>query len=399
LLKKILFCLILCLLAAACEPREAITPESSLWGVITTAGRAPQSDAPALAVDDSTGYRMVAWAGVAEGEARLFARHATTGEIKILALKAYQPYQLRLYPAGDANFHLLWLDRTDDSILPALHTALINAEAAATLEKQTLSDGAAYQYAAAADSQGGLRVVWSSGSPAEPDLYTRLIDGQGRPGFPAKLVSSASYPSVIQTAEGVSVFWLSGRQVKHGKLVNDALIDTETLTTSMALNPGDSLVSFSAALDMTHGYLFWQVVRTGGQPEVWLATGEISRKNWTAPGLFSLPPSAPGDVDTGFNSGPVNIALPIPGSAPELVQWAMPLAGQFASVPVVVSAGDSIAVAYLRWGSVAGYQTLYQPGVILASPLITSDRNNHLYIAWSQTAAGGVSNLRVTGTK
>jgi hypothetical protein len=399
LLKKILSGLILCAALAACDAPPAVLPETSLWGAIDIAGRAPQSDAPALAVDDTTGWRMLAWTGVAEGEARLFARHATSGEVKILALKAYQPYNLTLYPAGEAKFHLLWLDRTADSIMPTLHAALINAEASAEVSTQDLSDSATYHYAAAVDSEGGLRVVWSSGLLSEPDLYTRLIDGKGRPTFPVKLLKNADYPAVIQSTDGVLVFWLAGDKAMRGTLFNDALSEIAALTDTVTHNPGDRLAAFSAALDMTQGYLSWQVIRASGLPEAWLATGAINRKDWSAPAILSLPPAAPGDVETGFNTGAVNIALPIPDSVPIPVQWAAPLSGQFPSVPVVVYAGDSLTTAYLRWGSVAGYQTLFHPPELTAAPLITSDRNNHLYVSWSQPAENGVSEMRVTGTR
>lgn len=388
------------LLSACATPPEP--PRATLWGPATRAGRAPQAEAPALAVDDATGWQMLVWTGSGEGRPRLFARHATAGTVHMLALDVIAPFGVTLYPAQDAHFHLLWLDTPAPDEPPALFAALINAEGIAIQAPTRLSSAPVYHYTAALDAQQALRVVWSAGLLAEPGLWTRRIDGRGRVGFPVDLAAAGDYPALLPAADGLRLYWLAGRaQVSHSRLTGDTLSEAAPLTDSVALNPGDWLESFQAAADGTHGYLLWQITRMDGSAETWLSSGERTRRAWPPPLRLFIPPTAPGSLETGFNSGAVEITIPLPGAAPQMVRRAALLPGEFTAVPVAISSGDSLGVAYLRRGGVAGYQRLTTTAGLLAAPGIASDRDNHLYVTWSEPGLGAeaLSDLWWTGTR
>ncbi len=331
-----------------------------------TLAEAQQGRAPALYAH---GGRLTAvWVGADSAGVHHDARQQINGElspITVLPLPPTYPYDQRLYPAHDDSMFLLWLDRSLD--VTRLYGALISPDL--TIQRTApISDGLALRYSAVSDGQGGLWVAWSGGLLSEPTLYMRHIDAEGRPLDQFRIASNAEYPTMIRTNEGtITLFWIQAGQVMRARLQDGLALETQNITSTISLAPGDRLYDFNAALDSTHAYVFWNVTRANGQLETWLASGEIAARYWNAPSSFTL-----------------SVNEDQSGLPP--LRWASPLVGQLDSLLVAVESRLGVGVVELKGGAIIGYSTVLPDVYLIGTPTLAM-RDQTLVLAWSNPDA------------
>ncbi len=392
---------------AACAPAAptpTIAPPASLWGEIITVGRAEQVNAPAMWVDNTRITLM--WIGSDETsvhhDIRILGEMGLSPKVE-WPLSLVHPFAQQIAPSFTGGTHILWLDAAPDTVdSPAgelrLYTALTLPDMELDRGAIAVSNRRTLRYAFAPAEGGGLWVVWSGGLLSEPELTVQHIDAAGRPRYPETLVYDADWPAMVNANDStIHLFWLnlSEQRIYRAQLVEGVAEELQPFVDAPTMNTGDRLMTFSASLDTTHGYLFWNVACADGTPETWLATGLLEANRWDSPERFTVPVSGTSAIETGFNSGAVMAAE---GEA-VLGAWAAPLRGQNPILPVAVNIGEFIGIAYLRGGEVIGYQRIAESGRLIGAPALATDRNRHLYLAWSQPTDAGDSELNLTMTK
>ncbi len=332
-----------------------------------TLAEAQQGRAPALSVFED---RLTAvWVGADAAGVHHDARQVVNGELSsvtVLPLPPTYPYDQRLYPAADGTVYLLWLDRAGD--VTALYSAWI-APDITILRTAPVSDGRALRYSAVPDGAGGLWVAWSGGLLSEPTLYTRHIDADGRPLDQFRVAANAEYPALIRTNDGtIYLFWLQAGQVLRARLQDGMPVDTASITSAISLAPGDRLYDISAALDRTHGYIFWNVTRASGSIETWYASGEFDAEFWNAPRRLAWA-DANESVD----------AIPL--------RWASPAVGQLDTLWVAAESAAGLGIAELRGGAVVGYEVIVPDVYLIGTPTLLIRPDQTHVLAWSSPDA------------
>jgi hypothetical protein len=177
-------------------------------------------------------------------------------------------------------------------------------------------------------------------------------------------------------------------------MADEKIYDATPLLRLPGLKQGDALMSFTAGLDHTHLYLFWNIVTVAGESQTWMASapfvegsgGSAVRRlgNWAVSAALGVETSQTAGVQTGFNSGLVYQAR----SGAQKVAWAAPLIGSAGgeTLPVAAQVGDKLAVLYMRNGEVIAYQeiTTLESAGLLSPPIMTADIQRYLYLAWAQ---------------
>lgn len=391
--------ILLCLLLTACRseiiPDLGATPIApSLWGEVTLIAEGEQSIAPTIAV--SNGHVFTAWTGADEIEARQYMSRLPDSDPTILVLSVAAPYSQHMYPAGDGGLHLLWLDQDQVSGDTHLYSATVQPNLIAELGRNALSEDHVGGYTAISTGNGGLQVVWSGGLLDEPTLYTQAIDAGGRIGYPTQIVANAQYPVIMHTAEGLRyVIWLRGSGIYRAELHRDRVVNTQRITDAVPLRSGDRIIDLHTGADQTHGYLFWNINRADGSNESWFSTGEIAASRWTAPERIAVDlPFSESKVQTGFNSGSVDIAKL--GSLP--ATWVSSTGSFGDTVPLATVIDGSLSILYWQSGGVIGYQRIITAEHIIGTPTLITDRDRHLYLAWSELTTSGSSQFFFTST-
>lgn len=386
--------------ACASSPLTPTAP-TSLWGAIITLGQTEQTAAPALWTNGAS--QWAAWVGadqVGVHQVMSLIGAGSPGQSVVLPLPPIHPYAQQVFPAADGNLHLLWLDAAPEGetrVFGALVNPALGLERGPTL----FSRQSARRFIAFPAEDGGLTLISSGGLTSEPALFLRAIDSAGRPDFdePVPLVSDADWPASTSRADRqVDIYWIeetSGR-VLRAALVDQALQIPAFITTTIALNPGDRLDQFQAALDNTHTYLFWNLTRADGQHETWFAAGQIDSSDWRPPVRLGLDTTLNTPFETGFNSGPARAAQS--GSQP--LTWVKIMDGQFDVLPVAALLDENhLALVYFQNGNLVGYQDIAAVPSLLAPPSLLSDRDRHLYLAWSEPTPNGYADLNFTLTR
>ncbi len=326
-----------------------------------TVAEAAQGRAPALyAFEDRL---TVVWVGSDAGGVHHDARQLSGGEltdVTVLPLPPTHPYDQRLYPAGDDGaFYLLWLDRAGD--VTALYSAWITPD---LIIQRTapVSDGLALRYSAVPDGAGGLWVAWSGGLLSELTLYTRHIDAEGRPLDQFRVATNAEYPALVRTNDGrIYLFWVQAGQVMRAELVDGVPVAVDSITSAISLAPGERLYDFSAALDATHAYIFWNVTRASGEIETWSTAGGLDAPFWNAPTRLA------------WNGADGDVAL----------RWVSPTVGQFERLTVAAESAAGLGIAELRGGEVVGYEVVVPDVYLIGTPALLSRADGSQVLAWS----------------
>jgi len=382
---------------------QELTP--SAWGTVITLGEAEQQSAPALWVNRP--HVISAWVAASDEGVRQYLRAYTPPDalsgLAFLPIPPVFPHQQTLIPAGDDDTaHLFWLDAAQRNIDNGLRLwgDIVTTDLARIRAEIPLSDDVTYHYDAIELPDGDAQIIWSAGNPAEPTLFTRQVDGRGRPRTVRTLAPDADWPTLLTRADGrIAVYWLSPSQGTVGRVIiaDDNTTAPEILMQSVYLAPGDHLLGFEVGQDQTHTYLFWTVRRAGGLVETWFSTSPIEADQWSDPTSLAIDLTPDSEFVTGFNGGDGVAATD--GTTPVL--WSMPLAGRFDVLPLAAQVADGLGLLYLQAGEVVGYQRvviLAEPGLI-GFPSLQVDRDRHLYLTWAQPVPSSPATLKLTTTR
>ena len=400
--------IILCLLAmllTACMPSSSlsITPTAiprTAWGDIYTIGQASYAPAPNMIVDK--GDVLMAWVG--EDDERVFQafrswREGQLDEIAIPVLDSFSPFEARIFPADQDGYHLLWLDTDFDTEKIQLFSAYLDNTLTTIIAPDSISDQQTSHYTAINEGQGALWVVWSGGLLAEPSLQVVRIDGLGRPMFPERLTLDGDYPVFAKTLDNqVYLFWISrvNQRVMRAAFIDGELENIRAISQLPERATSDRLAEFSVMFDRTHYYLFWNITREDGQSETVFSTAPLESDDIVIPQALRISVDNSNSIQTGFNSGIVSTAV---SAGTTRLSWARPLNESADILPIAVQNGSSIGIVYMQGGAIIGYQSLAETGRLLASPQITTDRDRHLYLTWSQPTPYGIADLNFTTTR
>ncbi len=395
--------LIIALMFAACGvPPEP--PRPTRWGQVYTLAYSEQADAPALWA--SSPLLNMTWIAITDFIHQDMQQWREDDFTRTVALRlpSGHPFSQTLLPGGLANTHLLWLDSAEnDTSQLRLYGALVPLDMDVARGRVRLSDRLTLRYTAVTDGGSGLWVVWSGGRVDESALFSQRIDAQGRPLPPVQIVSAADWPALIRANDGrIWLFWIEagGSRVFRALYTEGTVTDTQAITSMPALNPGDRLDTFRAALDNTHVYLFWNITRLDGSHETWWTSAPIAAARWSQAGRLGLLaiPSQP--METGYNTGIGERAVP----GESWASWTIPLHEQAQMLPAAAQVGLEVGVIFFQAGELAGYQGVVSlaespTGGLLGSPSIATDRDRHLYVGWAEPTEAGYAELNMTSTR
>ncbi len=395
----------LLIIFTACTPTStiAITPTpvpQSVWGDIVTIGQAPYAPAPNLI--SNGGNVLMGWIGADETRVFQALRHWHDGSLDsavIPVLDVQAPFDQRIFEADNDGIHILWMDIESQSEQIRLFSAYLDNTLTTVIAPPSFVSQQVTHYTAIHDIEGALWVVWSGGLLSEPALYYVRIDGLGRPMFAERLRLDGDYPVLVQTIDNITyLFWTSqvNRRILRAEFNGGDLLNVRAVSQLPPIANSDRLVEFSAQFDRTHQYLFWNIVRKDGTAETYFSTTPIDSETFTQPQPLTITVDTAQTVQTGFNSNIVYTAVSI-GETP--LSWASPLDEAADVLPVVVQNDMAIGISYWQGGAIVGYQSLVETGRLLGAPNITTDRDRHLTVTWSQPTDYGVANLNITTTR
>ncbi len=391
----------LLLLTAACSPPASpISTRTSIWGSIITVGQSEQLDAPAIWPEADR--VRVAWIGADKTGVHQDIRTlnaAGLSERVVLPLPPVHPYGQQFAAASTENLHLLWLD-DNQSGETRLYDAEITSGLVIDRGPSLVTEQSAHRFIVVPNGKGEVWVISSGGLLAEPGLFIRYVDAAGRPRLSDdyRLTSDADWPAFDQRSDGtIDVYWIaySDGQVFRAALTDGVLDNPQPITSTVNLNSGDRLESFSAGLDHTHAYLFWNITRADGQTETWMASGLLDSTDWAAPVRLQIDTTLTGSFETGFNSGSAQAAQPGTTS----FAWAKPLNTQVDTLAVAGVVGKQLVLLYYKNGTLVGYQDIARISGLFSAPNLLTDRDRHLYLAWTEPTARGYADLNLTMTR
>ena len=394
----------LCLLLVACGTRSVDPlPDNpvSRWGEVLTLAEAVQTEGPQLL---KNGQQLYAIWGRADGRNVLQYMRLIyddgLGPWSQLPVPSVYPVKQILVPSVRGHNHLFWLDVPYDDIGTGMRlwSAVVTPELLLERGPIRVTQESVFQYTALANGDGSVWIVWSSGLHSEPTLHAQKIDPIGRPGLSEMIWQGASWPTLVKTNDHhVYLFWIGepDNQLYRARFDGTRLTDVMPLADSVTLDQGDHLADFSVALDSTHGYAFWQVVRSSGEVETWISTGLLETENWSSPGQLAISVNETSDFETGFNGGAAFTAA----LGDRHVEWAAPLQGQFAVVAMAAEVEETLGVLYLRGGALVGFMPVAEPVNLIGKPFLQTDIDRHLFITWAQPTGEGVAELLLTDTR
>lgn len=393
--------LFLIFVLAACSTfAQQPTPSPSAWGAIYTVGEAEQADAPSFwPLADRI---AISWIGADETgihqDTRTLSK-AGLSERVVLPLPPKNPYDQQLFPTGNNQTELLWLDSgTNGDLL--LYSAVVSPDMIVKRGPTPITEQPTRRFSVIPNGDGSLWAISSGGLVIEPHLYANAIDSDGRPLLEehGMIATDADWPTVTQANDGTTyLFWIrpSDDAIIRSTFTNGQVQNQQPITQNVTLNAGDQLVNLSAGLDSTHAYLFWNVSRANGQIETWFTSGTLDALNWGAPQRLSLDATTD-NFETGFNSGTSSAAK----AGSHSLSWSAVLPGQFNVLAVASVNADKLGIAYFQGGVVAGYQDIVPISRLIGQPALRTDRDRFLYLAWSEpNVVSGKADLKLTMTK
>ncbi|MEO0561504.1 MAG: hypothetical protein AAF125_05300 [Chloroflexota bacterium] len=388
--------------SVGCRPVDVVTDatDTSLWGAVWTVAEAPLVNAPAIHATHE--QVMLGWVGsdVAGVHHDVVALGETgRSERTVLPLPPRAPRDSALYPAAGARRHLLWLDIADgDGRTAQLYSAVIEDTLEVFRGPLPVGEDGALCYDALPTLDGGLWALWNDGDATNPTLHSGFIDPTGLVLRTQPLVNTTGCPVVIAGLEDDYVLWAADNRLRLATFLNGRLVGVRAITSTPVLSSGDRVRAITAGADETTLHVFWNVSGADGRSTVWTAGGAGTASAWTEPRPLSLTAGdTPAVAETTYNTGSADSATLGDGIA---VRWAAPLRGPTNVMPVAVVTDDGVlGVLYYAEGDAVAYQRLMTVGTLLAPPALRTDRDRHLYLAWSEVTPGGPARLRLTSTK
>jgi hypothetical protein len=393
------------LLLSACRPESVIDEgDTSTWGDVITLATAEQSDAPALhAAQDRV---TLSWIGADDSGVHQDIRaigNQRLSQTVVLPLPPTFPRNSRLFTATrDPRLHLLWLDVDDDGT-SQLHSALIDETMSVFRGQLQVSESGARCFDAFSLADGQLWAVWANTDFQTPVLYSANIEQTGLVLRVQEMAPVSACPVAVQTASSNFVLWQDTDGLMLARFLNGRLETSRRIADVPLLGEGDQMMSFRAGADAEWIYAFWNITRADGSDETWFTAGQLVSDLWESPILLQLTIDADISYTTTYNSGQTWAAQPDDEGL--RAAWAAPLPGVTSILPVAIytenveQPGGAIGVVYFEDGRVAGYQWVVDVRGLLRAPRLTTDRDRHLYLAWSEPTDTGPAQIRLTATR
>lgn len=391
----------LLLFLAACSTTSVQPPPVSAWGEIITIGQAQQTAAPAIwSFDD---HVLLAWMGADTISVfqtlRTYSHEGLSDSVALSLPRAY-PYSQQLLPGSDGYAHLLWLDANVSNEV-RLWGALIDPSLKVERGPTELAEELTWNYVALPNGDGSFWAVTGGGLLAEPRLSARFMDVAGRPRMENiyQVVFDSEWPELVHDQAGqIVLFWIgyTDGMIYYSPFADGIAANPVAITNSVFLNNGDRLNDFSAGVDDTHIYLFWNITRADSSRESWYTAGTLDSEQWKAPVRLGLNTADTTPFETGFNGGAGQVAHP----GEQWLSWVRPLRGQFETLALAAVLDDKdLLMVYLRNGAVVGYQAVAPVTLLLGTPNVVTDRDRHLYLTWADATSNQSADLKLTMTK
>ncbi len=408
---------ILLLLSAACTSRPAFPSLAPAWsdGRVVAESRSPEPPALGPLAD---GGVLMAWADDTALYTRLAGADGSLGA-PASVVTGISPWDITLIPGTNGEWHLLWRD-FDVYGIPRLSSAHLDTEGRLLRGPLAVSPEGVGLYSAMPGDGGTAVVVWAS-PDAQPDLYGKAIDAQGRPGAapPARIARHAETPALTRTASGNWIIaWLAWPE----SAAADSASRIITLATSQAALPWerqtitalDHLVfpdmttyveTFTLGLDHDSGYVFTGLrdAATGTASTTLRAFSleTLQRQGRaTAVELPVQPPGSAASFSTGFNTGP---ALTVTAEMTDRLPTShpAPTPGQHATLPVAFTVGDRVLIGYFAGGALVACQPVIQATPPPGALIMVVDRALHLTLSWASPAPNPADtvSLAISGTR
>ena len=392
--------LLICLLAACQTAAPVQQVAESRWGPVREVAEAARRSAPAIWRNDG-GQSFMAWSGTDEIEARLYALPADAEAPVILALGVSAPFDESLYPAAADRYHLLWLQPAPGRSALKLYAATISPQGVAELGPNAVSDEATYRYSASTDEGGTLWIAWSEGAAMTPGLRLRGIDPGGRLRFSEDFNEAGDHPAWLMMPDGqLWLYWLRDGLIIRAMLQISTegradLVGMQSTGRAPSLNTGEGLRRFVVAQDETHIYGFWQIVDAAHQPRSLWTSADLSAGRWPDPAPLGLSVDENSLFEAGYNTGSVQAAR----SGPQALGWFALAPVQRRILPIAISLGPELGLAFLRGGEIVGYQALIETGPLLDAPALAIDAAQDISLAWAEAVTDAPARLRWISTR
>jgi hypothetical protein len=327
--------------------------------------------------------------------ARLLNDEGMLLPVVTLPLPPRFPRSQQLIPGAGNTVHLFWLD-ANDAGETRLYGALLQLPDLTVLRGPVeISDRLTLRYSVVTVG-GGAIAAWSGGIVGEPVVTVQRIDADGRPIEVLHRLRAADYPSLLYNGTGLELSWLDVRDqsVCVGEVLLASMVACDARISGISLAVTDVLLGLVMGSDRSHQYLFWNVDRYVADDETWWSVR--SEDTWSTPVRLSFSPlEGYAQVFTGYNSG----LLQNVESGGETHFWLAGVLQEVSdSLPVVGMSEDGLTLLYFQAGEVVGYQSLGD-ALLLAPPLLLTDRDRHLYLGWADIRDGEEARLEVMTTR
>lgn len=372
---------------SACTPAPLPAPTptplpQSAWGPVYTVSYAPQLDAPAFAaLSDRFAFAWVASdaAGVHQD-----VRHLTAvgmSDTAALPLNPFAPHDLTLWPAAEDTAQLLYLDEDSATQTYRLYSAIFTEPHTLLRGPNRISDQVTHRYTALQTENGGLWVVWSTGSALESRLYAQQIDAFGRPQPNALMTTDADHPVLVQSADDrMILFWMHPvtHMIYAGRFESGVLGEIYALGEGMIPQPGELQVKFNVMAAGDHFILIWNTLLPNHRPQTYLSVAQLN------PGEMTLPVVA----ETGASDG-----------SRRALAW-LTTSPASPTLTAVAMIEDELGLVTWDGQRFTDFQSVVRLDTpLIGLPALYGDAEGQRYLLWSEPRTETAAELRFTSTR
>lgn len=329
-----------------------------------------------------------------------------------LAISATQIRYPRLLLSNNDFAHLLWSTREEGAPGWDLWYGQIDerGDFQGDSRQLALPEDEIVRYDVAADGAGGLFVVWQNG--AEEMIFGAHIDADGTLMQPAQPLAAGSSPSIqVDEAGTLHMASLLGSDVVYAQWPDGNL--TTAVSTIITTFPESRLGRMDGpevAVAGEWGYIFWSNYYSSGL-EAGTAVSEyvafpLENPQKTAPKQIRVTP----DENQAYE--PYQSAYHLTQLAPpaavdrstNFIREPKPTSGREGELAVALTMSQNsrlnefiqVATALFKDGEYMGYQLAGKTEAFSQNPILATDDNGDLYIAWRDGGRGTLAYYAVT---
>lgn len=329
-----------------------------------------------------------------------------------LAIAATQIRYPRLV-LGDSDLaHLLWSTREEDTPGWDLWYGQIDeqGEFQGDSRQLALPEDEIVRYDVVADGAGGLFVVWQNG--AEGLIVGAQMDADGTLTQPAQPLAVGNGPSIqVDEAGGLHMAWLSDSDVMYAQWPSgDLTTAVSTIITTFPENSLGRMDGPEVAVAGDWGYIFWSNYYSSGL-EAGTAVSEyvafpLENPQKTPPKQIRTTP----DEEQAYE--PYQSVYHLTQVAPPAdversttyVREPKPTSGRAGELAVALTMSQNsrlnefiqVVTALFKDGEYMGYQLAGKTEAFSQDPILATDDNGDLYIAWREGGRGTLAYYAVT---